>query len=31
MKAKKTAVKKIKAPWWAPRDFVKDPIHWGKE
>ena len=31
MKAKKTAIKKIKAPWWAPRDFVNDPIRWGKE
>ena len=35
MKAKKAITKKItnkvEAPWWAPRDFIKNPIRWGKE
>ena len=30
MKTKKASTKKttkkVKAPWWAPRDFVKNPI-----
>jgi len=31
-KTKKNTIKKVDPPaWWAPRDFVNDPIQWGKD